>query len=138
VRLHRNAKVDLLRRVPLFAGLSRRELERLGAIADELDLGAGRTLIKEGTRGREFFVLVEGDAKVAKNGRRVATLSDGDFFGEIALVTDVPRTSTVTAETPVRLLVLTKRDFQRLLREQPAIQRKVLEALALRLAPKTV
>jgi CRP/FNR family transcriptional regulator, cyclic AMP receptor protein len=138
VRLHRNAKVDLLRRVPLFAGLSRRELERLGAIADELDLGAGRTLIKEGTRGREFFVLVEGDAKVAKNGRRVATLSDGDFFGEIALVTDVPRTSTVTAETPVRLLVLTKRDFQRLLREQPAIQRKVLEALALRLAPETV
>jgi CRP-like cAMP-binding protein len=138
VRLHRNTKVDLLRRVPLFAGLSKRELERLGAIADELDLGAGRTLIKEGTRGREFFVLVEGDAKVAKNGRRVATLSDGDFFGEIALVTDVPRTSTVTAETPVRLLVLTKRDFQRLLREQPAIQRKVLEALALRLAPETV
>jgi CRP-like cAMP-binding protein len=138
VRLHKNAKLDVLRRVPLFAGLSKRELERLGAIADELDLEAGRTLIKQGTRGREFFALVEGEAKVAKNGRRIATMKNGDFFGEIALVSDVPRTSTVTAETPVRLLVLTKRDFQRLLREQPAIQRKVLEALALRLAPETV
>jgi CRP-like cAMP-binding protein len=138
VRLHKNAKVDLLRRVPLFAGLSRRDLERLGSIADELDLPAGRTLIKEGTRGREFFTLVEGEARVAKNGRKVATMRDGDFFGEIALVTDVPRTTTVTAETPVRLLVMTKRDFQRLLREQPSIQRKVLEALAVRLAPETL
>jgi CRP/FNR family transcriptional regulator, cyclic AMP receptor protein len=138
VRLHKNAKVDLLRRVPLFANLGKRDLERLGGIADELDLGATRTLIREGTRGREFFVLVEGEAKVTKNDRRLATMRAGDFFGEIALITDVPRTSSVTAETPVRLLVLTKRDFQRLLREQPQIQRKVLEALALRLAPETL
>ena len=138
MRLHKNAKLDLLRGVPLFSALSKRDLERLGAIADELDLGAGRTLIKEGTRGLEFFALVEGEATVAKNGRRIATLRGGDFFGEIALVSDVPRTSTVTAETPVRLLVLTKRDFQRLLREQPSIQRKVLEALAVRLAPETL
>jgi CRP-like cAMP-binding protein len=138
VRLHRNAKVDLLRSVPLFAGLSKRDLERLGAIADEIDLPEGRTLIKEGGRGSEFFALVEGSVKVAKNGRRVATLRDGDFFGEIALVTDTPRTSTVTTETPVRLLVLTKRDFQRLLREQPQIQNRVLQALAIRLAPETL
>ena len=138
MRLHKNAKVDLLRRVPLFTALSKRELERLGAIADELDLSAGRTLIKEGTRGREFFVLVEGQAAVAKDGRTVTTMRDGDFFGEIALVTDVPRTSTVTATTPVRLLVLTKRDFQRVLREHPEIQRKVLHTLALRLAPESL
>jgi CRP-like cAMP-binding protein len=138
VRLHKNAKVDLLRRVPLFAALGKRDLERLGGIADELDLGATRTLIKEGTRGREFFVLVEGEAKVTKNDRRLATMRAGDFFGEIALITDVPRTTTVTADTPVRLLVMTKRDFQRLLREQPQIQRKVLEALAKRLAPETI
>jgi CRP/FNR family transcriptional regulator, cyclic AMP receptor protein len=138
VRLHKNAKLDLLRQVPLFAGLSKRDLNQVGGIADELDLPAGRTLIQEGTRGREFFTLVEGEAKVAKGGRKVATMRDGDFFGEIALVTDVPRTSTVTTETQVRLLVLTKRDFQRLLREQPQIQRKVLEALALRLAPETL
>jgi CRP-like cAMP-binding protein len=138
VRLHRNAKAELLRRVPLFAGLSKRELEQLSAIADELDLGEGRTLIRQGDRGREFFVLVDGDAAVTQDGRTVRTLRGGDFFGEIALVTDVPRTSTVTAATAVRLLVLTKRDFQRLLREQPGIQRKVLEALAQRLAPETL
>jgi len=136
VRLHRNAKADLLRRVPLFAGLSRRELEQLGGIADELDLGEGRTLIRQGDRGREFFTLLEGSATVAQDGKTLRTLGDGDFFGEIALITDVPRTSTVTTTTPVRLLVLTKRDFQRLLRDQPSIQRKVLEALALRLAPE--
>jgi len=136
VRLHRNAKADLLRRVPLFAGLSRRELEQLGGIADELDLGEGRTLIRQGDRGREFFTLLEGSATVAQDGKTLRTLGDGDFFGEIALITDVPRTITVTTTTPVRLLVLTKRDFQRLLRDQPSIQRKVLEALALRLAPE--
>ena len=138
MRLHRNAKAELLRRVPLFAGLSKRELEQLGGIADELDLGEGRTLIRQGDRGREFFTLLEGEATVAQDGRTLRTLRDGDFFGEIALVTDVPRTSTVTTSTPVRLLVLTKRDFQRLMREQPSIQRKVLEALAQRLAPETL
>jgi CRP-like cAMP-binding protein len=138
VRLHRNAKIDVLRRVPLFAGLSKRDLEQLGAIADEIDLPEGRRLIKEGGRGTEFFALVEGAVDVEKAGRRVATLRDGDFFGEIALVTEAPRTSTVTAETPVRLLVMTKRDFQRLLREQPRIQNRVLQALAIRLAPETL
>ena len=138
MRLHRNAKADLLRRVPLFAGLSRRELEQLGGIADELDLREGRTLIKQGDRGREFFTLLEGEATVAQGGKTLRTLRDGDFFGEIALVTDVPRTSTVTTTSAVRLLVLTKRDFQRLMREQPSIQRKVLEALAQRLAPETL
>ena len=138
MRLHRNAKADLLRRVPLFAGLSKRELEQLGGIADELDLREGRTLIKQGDRGREFFTLLEGEATVAQGGKTLRTLRDGDFFGEIALVTDVPRTSTVTTTSAVRLLVLTKRDFQRLMREQPSIQRKVLEALAQRLAPETL
>jgi CRP-like cAMP-binding protein len=121
--------------VPLFAGLSKRELEQLGGIAEEVELPAGRTLIREGGHARQLFVLVEGQAKVAKNGRRVATMHPGDFFGEIALVTGVPRTTTVTTETPARLLVLTQRDFQRLLREQPGIGRKMLEALALRLGP---
>jgi CRP-like cAMP-binding protein len=138
MRLRRDAKIELLRHVPLFAGLSKRELEQLGRIADELDLPAGQVLIKEGTRGLEFFVLAEGAVSVAQKGRRVRTLSTGDFFGEIALVTDVPRTSTVTTESAVRVLVLTKRDFQRVLRDHPSIQAKVLEALAARLAPESL
>ena len=138
MRLRRDAKIELLRHVPLFAGLSKRELEQLGRIADELDLPAGQVLIKEGARGLEFFVLAEGAVSVAQKGRRVRTLSTGDFFGEIALVTDVPRTSTVTTESAVRVLVLTKRDFQRVLREHPSIQGKVLEALAARLAPESL
>ena len=138
MRLRRDAKIELLRHVPLFAGLSKRELEQLGRIADELDLPAGQVLIKEGTRGLEFFVLAEGAVSVAQKGRRVRTLSTGDFFGEIALVTDVPRSSTVTTESAVRVLVLTKRDFQRVLRDHPSIQAKVLEALAARLAPESL
>lgn len=137
MRLHRNAKAELLRRVPLFAELSKRDLERVASIADELDLPPGRTLTKEGARGREFFVLAEGEAAVTKRGRKVATLSDGDFFGEIALLTNMPRNATVTSTSPVRLLVVTDRDFQRLLLDQPRLQRTVLETLAARLEPQT-
>jgi len=136
--LHRNAKAELLRSVPLFEGCSKRELTEIGAIADELDLPAGRTLIKEGQRGREFFALAEGSVDVHQGGRKLRSLGSGDFFGEIALVSKVPRTTTITSTTPVRLLVITDRSFQTLMRSSPSIQRKVLEALARRLAPETI
>jgi CRP/FNR family transcriptional regulator, cyclic AMP receptor protein len=138
VRLHRNAKAELLRSVPLFEGCSKRELTEIGAIADELDLPAGRTLIKEGQRGREFFALAHGSVDVHQGGRKLRSLGSGDFFGEIALVSKVPRTTTITSTTPVRLLVITDRSFQTLMRSSPSIQRKVLEALARRLAPETI
>jgi CRP-like cAMP-binding protein len=83
-------------------------------------------------------VLVEGTADVIKNQRKVNTLEPMDFFGEIALVHETPRTATVRATSPVRALVITERNFKRLLKEQPDIQRKVLEALAERLAPTTL
>ena len=95
-------------------------------------------LTQQGKPGREFFVLVDGTADVLKNNRRVATLKAGDFFGEIALVSDEPRTATVRASSPVRALVVTERNFKRLLDEQPEIQRKVLTALAERVAPTTL
>ena len=136
MRLLRAARVDVLRPVPLFAGLSQRDLERLAAIADEVELPAGRDVIREGGSGRELFVLVEGQAKVSKGGRRVSTMHAGDFFGEIALVTGVPRTTTVVAETPLRMLVLTQADFQRLIGEHPRIARKILGSLAERLKPQ--
>ena len=136
--LRRNEKVELLKRAPLFADCSRGELEQIAQLADEIDLGEGKELTRLGESGREFFVLLEGDADVTKDGRRINTLGGGDFFGEIALVSDTPRTATVTATSPIRALVITDRSFRRLLEDVPEIQAKVLSALAARLAPELV
>jgi CRP-like cAMP-binding protein len=138
VKLRRNAKIDLLRGVPLFAGCSARELGQISTLADELFQPAGTTLIAEGTKGREFFVLVDGAVDVRRKGRKVNELGPGSFFGEIALVSDTPRTATVTATVPVRLMVVTGQSFRRLLAETPSIQAKVLAALAERVAPATL
>ena len=134
MRLHSNAKIELLRRVPLFARCSRRELAHLAAAADELDVPAGKTLAAEGKTGREFVVIVEGAADVRRKGRKINALGPGDFLGEIALVTGRPRTATVTTTSPSRVLVLTARDFKRLLEEMPPVAVKVLAAVAERLA----
>jgi CRP/FNR family transcriptional regulator, cyclic AMP receptor protein len=136
VALRKNAKLELLKGVPLFAHCSRKELEEVGKIADELDFLEGKELTREGSRGREFFVLLEGTAEVTQGKRRIASLSDGDFFGEIALVSDVPRTATVTTVSPVRALVITDRSFKRLLERFPQVQLKVLRALAERIEPQ--
>jgi CRP-like cAMP-binding protein len=125
--------MDLIRQVPLFAQCSRKELAEVASIADEIDLPAGKELIREGGRGREFFVLLDGTVDVQKNGRRIRELKAGDFFGEIALVSDAPRTATVTTSSPVRALVVTDRSFRTLLRHSPSIQLKVIQALADRL-----
>ncbi len=138
MRLRKDAKSELLKRAPLFANCSKRELDAIGGIADEIDLKEGKELTREGKPGREFFVLVEGTADVVKKGRKVNTLEAMDFFGEIALIHESPRTATVKATSPVRALVITERNFKRLLKEQPDIQRKVLEALAERMAPSTL
>jgi len=137
VRLRKDAKVELLRGIPLFSQCSRRDLGAISGIADEIDLKEGKALTRQGRLGREFFVLVDGTADVRKNNRKIATLKGGDFFGEIALVHQTPRTATVTATSPVRALVIMDRDFKRLLTEQPEIQRKVLVALAERVGPST-
>ncbi len=134
MQLGKDAKTKLMERVPLFARCSRRELAQVAAIADEIDLRQGKELIREGERGREFFVLVEGHAEVRRGGRKRDVMGPGDFFGEIALVSRVPRTATVTATTPVRVLVIRDQEFRSLLGKSPAIQTKVLEALADRLA----
>jgi CRP/FNR family transcriptional regulator, cyclic AMP receptor protein len=131
--LRKNAKVELIKRVPLFGGLSKRELDEVAGIADELAIDAGSELTHEGAAGHEFLVLVEGTADVRRKGRKVNTLGSGDFLGEIALITGVPRTATVTTTAPARMLVITARDFKSLLRRTPSIQLKVLEALASRL-----
>jgi CRP/FNR family transcriptional regulator, cyclic AMP receptor protein len=132
--LRKNAKIELLKSVPLFSQCTRKELAAVAAVADEIDLREGRELTRQGAPGREFFVLIEGEAEVRRNGRKVRTLGDGDFFGEIALVTKRPRTATVVARTPVRVLVVTDRSFRRMIEESPSMQTKVLQALAERLS----
>jgi CRP-like cAMP-binding protein len=138
MRLHKDAKVDLISHVPLFAGCSKKELRAIASLADEIDLPEGKVLIKEGERGREFFVLLEGRVEVRRKGSSIDTMQSGDFFGEVALVSDAPRNATITALTPLRVLVIIDRDFKRLLGQTPEIQRKVLIALADRLAPEAV
>jgi CRP-like cAMP-binding protein len=111
VRLGGNKKVDLIAKVPLFEQCSKRELEEVASIADEIDLDEGKALMREGDPGREFF-------------------------GEIALISQGPRTATVTTTSPVRALVVTERSFKRLVEKSPEIERKVLAAAVDRLNPK--
>jgi CRP/FNR family transcriptional regulator, cyclic AMP receptor protein len=131
--LRKNAKVELLKSVPLFRECSNRELNELASLADELELPAGRKLTAEGASGKEFIVIVDGAAEVHRKGQKVANLRSGDFLGEIALITGEPRTATVTTTKPSRLLVITAQAFRTLLRDLPSLQFKVLEALASRL-----
>ena len=136
MRLGKDGKIELIRKVPLFSRLSKTGLREVASIADEMDFPEGKDLTREGERGREFFVILEGLVHVNKKGKRVRQLGKGDFLGEIALVTKQPRTATVTTASPVRALVITDRDFARLLRDSPQIGQGVLEALAERLAPE--
>ena len=129
-----DTKVRALGRASLFDGLSRKELTQLARVSEDLDVEPGTVLCREGETGQEFFVIVDGKVKITRKGRRVAMRGGGDFVGEIALLEDVPRTATVTAETPLRLFVLTRKDFRHLIDTNPRIERKVLRALARRLA----
>ena len=133
-RLTQNTKVEALRRAPLFEGLSKKELIELARVTEDLQVPAGTVLCKEGALGREFYVIVEGTADVTRGGKRLATRQEGEFVGEIALLTTTRRTATVTAATALRCLILMRGDFRRVLDENRSIERKVMEALAERLA----
>lgn len=127
-----DTKVASLKQSPLFEGLSRKQLADLARLSDDLEMPAGTVLCKEGSRGQEFFVIVDGEAEVSRAGKRIATLGPGDFFGEIALLERVNRTATVTAISPVRFFIVSDRAFQAVLDLDPTIERKVLRALARR------
>jgi CRP/FNR family cyclic AMP-dependent transcriptional regulator len=134
VPLRRDAKVEILKNVALFSGCSKSELRELAKIADELDVREGKALTREGAPGREFFVLIEGTAKVTRKGRKIADLGAGDWLGEIALITSGPRTATVTTTSPVDLLVITDRSFRSVVETMPSIALKVLSSVGERLA----
>ena len=129
-----DTKVDALGRAPLFQNLSKNELGELAKATEDLEVDEGKVLTREGDLGREFFVIVDGDVSVTKNGEEIRTLGAGDFFGEIALVyEDARRTATVTATSPLRFFVLTRQSFRSLLEHQPEIEDKVMAALEDRL-----
>ncbi len=135
--LRKDVKVEMISHVPLFATCSKTELRKIASLADEIDLPAGTRLTKEGASGKEFVVIVKGRVDVVRRGKKLRSLGNGDFLGEIALVTGTPRTATVTTTEPTRALVIAAPAFRTLLRNTPSMQLKVLDALASRLPPET-
>jgi len=135
--LRKDVKVEMISHVPLFATCSKTELRKIASLADEIDLPAGTRLTKEGASGKEFVVIVKGAADVIRRGKKLRSLGNGDFLGEIALITGTPRTATVTTTEPTRALVIAAPAFRTLLRNTPSMQLKVLDALASRLPPET-
>ena len=126
----RDEKLEHLKRVPLFAHMGHRELERLGQLADEIELGLDQVLTEQGKSGSEFFIVLDGRMTVLQDKRPVSHMGPGDFFGEIALVEERPRTATVRTDGISRLLVINHREFHELMDEFPAIREAVLQALA--------
>ena len=129
----RDEKLELLHSIPLFSRFDHKHLERLGMLAEEVDVGPGKVLIRQGELGDDLMVLVKGLVTVERDGEQVNKLGPGEFFGEIALIERGPRTATVTAETPCRLLVLNHRSFHALMEEFPEVAASVLLTLAHRL-----
>ena len=138
MRLHKDAKVDLISRVPLFAGCSKKELRMIANVADQIERPEGKTLIKEGRLGSEFFILIDGTVSVSRDGRKLRDLAAGEWVGEVALIARVPRTATVVTTSPIRALVLTGGGFSQLIGDNPSIAAKVLAVLGERVAPETI
>jgi CRP/FNR family transcriptional regulator, cyclic AMP receptor protein len=125
-----DSKADALGRAPLFQNLSRGELVELAKVTEDLEVEEGKVLAREGDLGSEFFVIVEGEVDVEKDGTTLRRLGPGEFFGEVALIWDsARRTATVTAATPLRFFVLTRPAFRSLIDHHPDIQQKVLQCL---------
>ncbi len=124
--------VDHLGSLPLFSSCSKKELQRIARAGDEVTVKAGRVLVDQGDIGREAFVILNGTAVVKRNGRKIATLTAGQPFGELALLDHGPRTATVEAQTELTVFVLTARKFTAVLDEAPGLARKLLGWLASR------
>jgi CRP/FNR family transcriptional regulator, cyclic AMP receptor protein len=125
--------LEQLRLIPLLSSCSTRELQQVARAADEVEVAAGTVLMQQGTRAREAFVIMDGTAQITRDGKDVATVGPGDCIGELGLLDNEPRNATVTANEPMRLLVLSSRSFGALLEDAPAMTRKLLGNLAGRL-----
>jgi CRP/FNR family transcriptional regulator, cyclic AMP receptor protein len=125
--------LDHLANVPLFTGLSKRDLQRVARVSEEVSVEPGRILVDQGRTGHEFFLILDGRASVKKNNRKTAELGRGHYFGELALLDRGPRTATVTADGDMTLLVLGHREFSSVVDGVPGLARKLLASMASRL-----
>jgi CRP/FNR family cyclic AMP-dependent transcriptional regulator len=132
-RRSRDPKVERLSHVQLFSACGKGELARIAALTTEIEVPAGRVLMRQGDSGSECFVIEEGTARATIRGRKRTMMGPGDCFGEMALLHAAPRSATVTAESDMRLLVLSSREFSTLLEDVPSVARKVLAAVGERL-----
>ncbi len=133
--MDRHAWIDeQLAQVPLFEGLSKKQLRRISSLMTRIDRPAGQILTTEGQRGYEFFIVLEGEVEVRQGDRVIATRRPGDYVGEIALLDKRPRTATVVATTPVSVEVLSRREFVSLLAEVPELSEQIMATMARRLA----
>ncbi len=119
--------------IPIFSECTRKELKAISRLVTPVSISEGKVLVREGEPGREFMIIVEGTATVRRNGRKVATLGPGDFFGELAVLAGVPRTATVTADTKMVVEAMNRQEFSSLLDESPALAKKILMGAVKRL-----
>jgi signal-transduction protein with cAMP-binding, CBS, and nucleotidyltransferase domain len=132
-RIPANVDAKSLERIPLFAGLSHKERERVARWADSIDLPAGKHLLDEGRLPHEFFVILDGAVEVTHDGERLATMGPGDFFGEIALVEHGRRTATVVTTEPTTLVVMSPGAFDGMRGEMPQVAQRIDDAIRQRL-----
>ncbi len=131
--LTQDRRSELLGACPLFRELDADDLAAVAAAAIEVDFPAGRVLARQGEIGTGFFLISEGSVQVVRDGRTVATLGPGDFFGELSVLDGGPRIAQVVAEAPTRCLALASWDFERVLREKPGVALAVLRVVTARL-----
>ena len=124
---------DRLKDISIFSELSKRELRHVSKLMTEIDVKEGRFLTREGEVGREFMIIVEGEAVVRRGGRKIATLGPGDFLGELAVLSGAPRTADVIAASDMVLETLNRREFMSLLDESANIAKKILVGAVKRL-----
>jgi CRP/FNR family transcriptional regulator, cyclic AMP receptor protein len=119
-----------LKDVPFFSSMSKKELAAVAQQTDEIDIPAGKVLAREGDFGQEFFIIDSGTADVSRGGQRIGQLGPGDFFGEMALLDEERRTATVTATSPMSLIVMTRSSFRTLDRTMPKVHATVAQVIA--------
>ena len=125
-----DTKAELLRHIPLFKACNPHALAEIGQLADEVDVPDGYTLIREGTFGEQFILIIEGRVRIDRGGKTIRTMGPGEFLGEIALIDKGRTTATATTEGPAKLFILGHQAFNSLLDQSPAVRLDIMTALA--------